>query len=120
MVEQMVQMASTRYQRIYDAICERAKNRVIGGYANQRALGYRHTDETRRKMSLAQVGKSRLLTEETKRKIGMSSIGNQRALGYRHTDEAKRKIAHSLIGNKHSPGWPKGKPRGRRDDRPNS
>jgi hypothetical protein len=50
-------------------------------------------------------------SEETKRKIGLASLGNQHAKGYHHTKEAKQRISEAAKGNRYSLGripWNKG------------
>lgn len=71
--------------------------------------GKTRSEETRKKMSLVRLGKKygpyrnsngcsgRLLSEETKTKIGVKSQG--RMLGYKHSEEAKEKIRLSALGN---------------------
>ncbi len=74
-----------------------------------RPAGFKHTEETKRKMSKAQKGKvqahtigntygkgnSFYHTEEAKRKISKAAMGNQRTLGYKHTEESKRKMSEN-------------------------
>ena len=48
-------------------------------------LGYRHTDKTKKKMSVYRMG-------------------NKYSLGYKHTSETRAKVSAALIGNKHSLG----------------
>lgn len=43
-------------------------------------------------------------TEETRRKVGLASAGNKFAQGHKHTQEWKRLNALRMIGNKHSLG----------------
>lgn len=65
-------------------------------------LGYRHTAESKAKMSELNKGNQRNLgkkhSDQTKRLIG--ELASQR----RHTDEAKAKIAKGVIGNKSNTG----------------
>ena len=65
-------------------------------------LGYRHTAESKAKMSAHNKGNKRNLgkqhSDETKRLIG--ELASQR----RHTDEAKAKIAKACVGNKSNTG----------------
>ena len=76
---------------------EKGYNCTDGG---EGGLGLRHTEETKRKMSIAalgnQNGMGHRLSEEAKDKLK----GNKHAFGYRHTEEAKRRIGLSLVGNK--------------------
>ena len=82
------------------------------------ALGYKHTEETKKKMSLLRTGKKfKPFTEEHKEKIRQSNIGKKRSeetkrklseshkaprpyrLGITHTDETKKKISDTLKKN---------------------
>ncbi len=58
--------------------------------------------------SLHSIGKRNLLgykhTKEAKRKMSIAHKGNTRALGYKHTEEAKKKIALAAIGNTNNKG----------------
>lgn len=66
--------------------------------------GHKHLDETKIKISIANIGrgKDRKLSEETKRKIGLKSIGRKTFLGKKHTDESKNKISEANKGKKHT------------------
>jgi hypothetical protein len=64
-------------------------------------LGHRHSEATRKKMSISRKGKpSNMLgkhhSEETKRKISLSKIGTH------HTEEARKKISISERGEKNN------------------
>ena len=65
---------------------------------NQRTLGYKHTQEEKRRRSLRMKGKH--LSEETKQKIREANIGNKNGLGYKHTKEAKKKLSEAFRGSK--------------------
>lgn len=52
---------------------------------NKNALGYKHTEETKKKISLAQIGNK-------------NGLGNKNTLGYKHTEETKRKMSEAKIG----------------------
>jgi hypothetical protein len=56
-------------------------------------LDYRHSEDTRRKLSEAHRGKKH--TEETRLKMSEAHRGNKRALGYKHTEETRRKISEA-------------------------
>lgn len=69
--------------------------------------GSRHTEETKKKISISKSGKNhpmygKHLPEKTRRKIGLANKGN------RHTEETKRKIGlaskgrKTMLGKKHS------------------
>lgn len=73
---------------------------------NQNALGYKHTEEALCKMrgravsdetrcKLSRASKGRKLSEEHRRKISISLIGNQRTRGRKHTEAARRKIGEA-------------------------
>lgn len=66
---------------------------------NQVWLGRKHTEETKRKMSLAQKG--RTFNEETKKRMSLAQLSNKKRLGHKHTEEAKRKISIAHKGNKY-------------------
>jgi phage repressor protein C with HTH and peptisase S24 domain len=63
---------------------------------NKRALGYKHTEETRKKTGVWQEGK--VLTEETKEKIGEAAKGNKRWLGKHHSPDTKEKLRAANVG----------------------
>lgn len=65
-------------------------------------LGYKHTDETKEKLSDAQLGKTH--TDETKAKISESQKGNNNALGMQHSEATKEKISEVMLVNKHALG----------------
>ena len=90
-------------------------------------LGYKHTEETKRKMSIAQKGNRNGLghkqtkehirkgvesrkgyrhSEETRKKIGKANKGNKFCLGYKHTLETKKKVSEALKGRL---AWNKGR-----------
>ena len=70
-------------------------NSYVGGKFYRPIESYvPHTEETKRKMSEAKLGKKR--TEETKRKI------SEARLGRRYTEETKRKMSEATSGQKHT------------------
>lgn len=74
------------------SISEETKQKLRG-----KALGRKHTDATKRKMSAARRGKKRgPHSEETKRKIGASNRGRK------HTETHRQKIGEALRGRKHT------------------
>ena len=58
----------------------------------------KHTPESRKKISEAKKGKK--LTEEHKRKIGEAGKGNKYCLGNKLSEDHKKNISNSLKGNK--------------------
>ncbi len=67
--------------------------------------GFKHTKETKKKISEANKGKhtylfGRHLSEETKRKIGEAQKGNKNWLDKHPSEETKKKIGLSLLGKK--------------------
>lgn len=84
--------------------------------------GYKHSKETRRKMSEGQKGKKlteetkkkmseankgKKLTEEHRRNISESKKGNQYGLGHRVSEEARQKISEAKQGHSVGKGTPK-------------
>ncbi len=82
---------------------------------NKYSLGYKHSEEHKRKVSLALIGhkgywKGKTFSEEHKRKMGKNSKGNKYALGYKHSEEHKLKLSldskinpnYGMKGKKHS------------------
>lgn len=68
----------------------RGYNSTTGGEAT---LGYKHTKESKKKMSNAKIGKKcKPFTEEHRRRISESKMGNK------HLDDTKRKISISQMG----------------------
>lgn len=71
--------------------------------------GFKHTDETKQKISVTSKGNKNALghkpTDETKCKMSEIMKGNQYSLGHKHTPEAKAKISASLKGKKNSLGY---------------
>lgn len=59
--------------------------------------GYKHSDETKEKISIANSGKNHYFygknhTKESKEKISKSLKGNQYAKGFKHSEETKKKV----------------------------
>ena len=75
-------------------------------------LGKRHSNETKRKMSLKHTGK--IMSEQSKQKMSASQkarmtpeykkILSIKCSGWHHTDEAKKKIGLRSLGNKNALG----------------
>lgn len=55
--------------------------------------GKKHSNTTIQKMRLVKLGKK--LTDETKRKIGLASLGHIGPRGYKHTKQALQKISRA-------------------------
>lgn len=72
-------------------------NTTAGG---EGIIGHVHSEESKRKMSIAKRGKK--LSEKHKRKIGEAGKGQKRCLGYKHTDEARENMSRAQMGRKHS------------------
>jgi len=81
-------------------ISEARKGKYCG--ANHPNFGKKLSKETRRKISESHKDKN--LSEEHKRKISKSLIGNQRAKGNKHPEEFKRKMSKLFSGSL-SPFW---------------
>jgi hypothetical protein len=71
-------------------------------------LGVKHSEQAKINMGLAHRGNKnsvgnkncvgRVLSEETKRKMGLVHIGNKYCLGKHHSEETKRKLSIAHIG----------------------
>jgi len=83
--------------------------------------GSKHTEESRKKMSLAKVGKpcseenkkkislantGRPCSKETRKKLSLAMIGSTNWLGKHHTEETKQKISRAAMGNTRRLGHP--------------
>ena len=73
---------------------ENLTNKTLGG---EGAFGLRHTEELKKRMSKERKG--RILSEETKRKIGEKSKGHPNYL-LSHTEESKQKLRMIFLGKK--------------------
>ena len=91
----------------FKSLGARLTNLTVGG---EGAVGYKATEETRRKLSASSIGHTRGLgktvTEETRKKLSVSSMGNMNGLGRKHTAEARMKNSIAATGK--TP-WNKGK-----------
>ena len=61
---------------------------ISANTGNTYLLGYKHTEEARRKISKANMGNKK-------------NLGKQNALGYKHTKESKIKISEAHMGNQY-------------------
>jgi group I intron endonuclease len=73
----------------------------------QKIRGYRHTEEAKKKMSLAKKGvrggfTGKHHTDESNAKNRLAHIGNKYCFGKKLSEEHKRKISEGLIGYKHT------------------
>ena len=62
----------------------------------------KHTTESKLKMRESRLGMK--LSEETRKKVGLAQLGNKKALGLKHTEETKNKIREANKKNKHTLG----------------
>lgn len=73
-------------------------NLTVGGTKNT-MLGRRHSEEAKKKMSLSKIGNKSMTgmhhSEETKLKMSKSAYGNKNACGSKLSDEHKRKLTQS-------------------------
>ena len=73
---------------------------------SEAALGRKRTEETKRKMSEAKSGEKnpmygKKLTEESKRKMSEAKLGEKNSMyGKKHTEESKRKMSEVKLGKK--------------------
>ena len=89
-------------------------NSTLGG---RTTLGHKHTEETKKKMSKAKIGRKlkpftkehckkiseakrgKSHTEEARRKMSVSQVGNTNRVGKRHNQKSKDKMSESRKGN---------------------
>jgi hypothetical protein len=71
-------------------VCMEGEDNPMTGMKGEKSpfYGKKLSEETKKKLS--QSRKNRVFTEETKRKIGKSKIGNTYMLGKKHTEESKK------------------------------
>jgi hypothetical protein len=74
-------------------------------------IGRRHTKEAKAKIGNANRGRTFKLSEETRRRMSIAQKGNKNSLGRKLSDKHKEKIRLSLLGNKRAFGkhWKKSK-----------
>jgi len=61
--------------------------------------GKKHTEEAKKKMSLAQKLR-KPTSKETRKKLSLAHIGNKIWLGKKHSEESKKKMSKIMKGNK--------------------
>lgn len=89
--EGVLGVTKTKKQRESHAAAVRGK-----GAGNRHALGYRHTDEARKKISEAGIGRE--FSDERRAKIGATKVGNKYNLGRVVSAETREKIAAAQRG----------------------
>jgi len=79
-------------------------NILPGGLGGPTWTGKKHSEETKKKMSLAALGntgrKGQKLSVDHREKLSSSQNGNKKSLGYKHTDEEKSARSKRMKGNK--------------------
>jgi len=91
------------YQDLYSAIGLKGLNCKL---TKTDSLKGRHSEETKKKLSIALKGKKtgRKMSEENKRKISERSKGNKYGVGKKMPEHLKEKMLKIHIGNKHNLG----------------
>ena len=79
------------YQDLYDVIGVKGLNCKL---TTTKTKSGRHSDETRRKISIGQIGRKH--TDESKKKMSIIAAARK------HSDETKRKMSISSTGMKHT------------------
>lgn len=103
--EKLLDDMEINFIRFWDLLDQdKGMNLTKGGYG---IYGYKHSEETRKKMSESKKGKpsSRkgcTLSKETRKKISEANKGNKPRLGCKLSEETKRKISEGNKGKKHS------------------
>lgn len=77
-----------------------ARNKTIRSNLAKANTGKKHSEVSKRKMSLNNIGKK--LSGETKAKIGLAAIGNKNCLGRKQPLEERLKRARTMTGKKRS------------------
>lgn len=84
-------------------------NQTPGGDGGPTWTGRKHTEETKKKMSLASRGnkgnKGKIFSEEHRQRLSESQIGNKKALGRKDSEETKLKKSLAMKGKKHALGF---------------
>lgn len=75
---------------------DKGYNLSIGGEELPNNWGRVHTEETKKNMSLAHLGKKS--SEETKKKMGLAKTGQKYMLGKKHSEETKKKMSLAAVG----------------------
>lgn len=73
------------------------RNISKGLCGNSNALGYKHSEETKRKVSIASTG--RVISDETKQKLREANRGQNNWLGMKHSEDTKMKMSKSQKGH---------------------
>ena len=96
------------YSELYDIVNSKYWANLIPETGENSVLGMKHSDETKKKISLIHKGRfsgsknpmfGKIVSEETRKKISNSNIGQKR------TQETKNKISNKLKGNKNTLGY---------------
>lgn len=88
-------ISSRAYAEAREAFSRKISEKMIG---NTNCLGYKHTDEARKNMSIAQIN----MTDEHRLKIGLSRIGHEVTQSTR--EKISKKNAISQLGNTNGSG----------------
>lgn len=83
-------------------------NILPGGLGGPTWTGRKHSEEAKKKISISAIGnigrKGQSLTLEHRKKLSEVQIGNKKSFGYKHTDEEKAQRSEKMKGNKLSLG----------------
>jgi len=83
-------------------------NMTPGGDGGPTWTGRKHSEETKKRMSISAKGNKanlgKIFSEEHKKKLSLSQIGNKKSLGRKDSDETRAKKSNAMKGKKYSLG----------------
>lgn len=83
-------------------------NQTPGGNGGQTWLGRKHSEETKKKMSIAAKGNKgnlgKIFSEEHRRKLSLAQIGNKKSVGRKDSEDTRAKKSKAMTGKKYALG----------------
>ena len=98
-VKQYLNTLEIGFIRMYDSY-NTGYNSTEGG---EGVTGFTFTEETIQKLKDSHKGqiawnKGKIMSESTRKKIGLSKVGNKNMLGHKHSEESKKRMSEHLKG----------------------